>query len=913
MQVRLAPGRRPPFAPERPRVQDACMNMQAGARGAADRGRRYGWILALGFVALAVVASGVALLRIRHYLIEQTLSRLHSINNWAVRSLDRQFARMIEQAGVVARDAEHQALLLQTLSGRAGREARFALRRHLAEDVFPLGYRDMLLLDAHGRIALAMRRALEGEMPPEGVRPFVREALRGEALVSHPFVRDGRMRIWLLQPVRDGRGTVVGALALERTAHDYFGETAALARFGTSAGTYLVDREGRLLTASRFESQLRRAGVLAPGQSSILNLVVRDPGRNLLEEGRGGAKGAHPSAWPPTFAVAHLLPVPGRPAIHESPEPYRDYRGVPVFGAWQWDEAHRLGVITEIDADEALAAWRYARDTVLAMLVLLVVAGLAGARHYGRMRRRLAAESARLRDLLMNATAEGIYGVDTEGRCIFINAAGVAMLGYDSAAELLGRNMHEAMHHTRPDGSPYPEQACRIFRSFRERTRVHCRDEVFWRKDGTSFPVEYRARPVFDENGAMIGGVVTFLDISELLAAEREREKMERQVQHAQRLESLGVLAGGIAHDFNNILAAIMGNAALARMRVTEAPLEARERLDRIEASCEQAATLCRQMLAYSGKGRFVVRPVNLSRLVEEITHLLEVSLGKSVVVKYQLAENLPPVEADEAQIQQVIMNLVTNANEAIGARSGVISTSTGVMHADEDYLRDCHGDAPQPGRYAWLEVSDTGCGMDRETMERIFDPFFTTKSTGRGLGMSAVLGIVRGHKGALKVYSEPGRGTTFKLLLPAMEQEEARDGAEAAARADDWRGRGTVLVVDDEETVRETTALMLEELGFSTIMARDGRDALEIFRRRHGEIDVVLMDLTMPGMSGEECFREMRRVDAGVRVVLTSGYNEQDAIQHFTGKGLAGFVQKPATMDKLRAAMRAALEDGDA
>ncbi len=880
-------------------------------RKAEARGRRYGWLLALGFLALAAAASYVALSQIKRHLIGETFSQLHAVNNWAARSLDRQTTRMIEQAGVLARDAEHQALMARTLSGHASRDDRFALRRHLAEDVFPLGYRDVLLLDARGRIALAMRRSLEGKRPPAGAMPFVREALRGEALVSHPFARDGQVRMWLVQPVRDGRGAVVGALALELAARDHFGKMASLGRFGFSAETYLVDREGRFLTASRFEEQLRRIGLLKPGQSSVLNMVARDPGRNLVEEGSEAAD-AHPDAWPLTFAAAHLLPAPGQPAMHESPSAYRDYRGVPVFGVWQWDEAHRLGVITEIDVDEALAVWRFARNVVLAMLGILMAAGLAGARYYGRLRRRLAAESGRVRDLLMNSTAEGIYGVDTGGRCTFINAAGVDMLGYDSADELLGRNLHDTIHHTKADGTPYPEEECRIFRCFREKTRVHCRDELFWRKDGSSFAVEYRAHPVFDEHGELTGGVVTFSDISELLEAEKEREKMERQVQHTQRLESLGVLAGGIAHDFNNILAAIMGNAALARMRVAEAPLEAKEKLERIEASCERAATLCRQMLAYSGKGKFVVKPVNMSGLVEEITHLLEVSLDKSVVVKFQLAENLPAVEADEAQIQQVIMNLVTNANDAIGGKSGVISISTGIMSAGEDYLRDCYGDNPKPGRYVWLEVSDTGCGMDRETIDRIFDPFFTTKFTGRGLGMSAVLGIVRGHKGALKVYSEVGRGTTFKLLLPAMEQE-AQAGAGAAAGADDWQGQGTVLVVDDEETVRETTAMMLEDLGFSTITARDGVEALEIFRRRHGEIDAVLMDLTMPRMGGEECFREMRQVDANVRVVLTSGYNEQDAIQHFTGKRLAGFVQKPATMDKLRAAMRAALEGGDA
>ncbi|RMG90495.1 MAG: response regulator, partial [Zetaproteobacteria bacterium] len=377
------------------------------------------------------------------------------------------------------------------------------------------------------------------------------------------------------------------------------------------------------------------------------------------------------------------------------------------------------------------------------------------------------------------------------------------------------------------------------------------------------------------------------------------KEKQEQEkLEHVQRLESLGVLAGGIAHDFNNLLTAIMGHAALARMKAK--PLDpVIENLAAIEQTSQRAADLCKQMLAYSGKGRFVVQPVNLSEMVAEMTRLLEVSIHKGVVLRYELAENLPAIEADVAQMQQVIMNLVINANEAIGERSGNIMIATGMMQADADYLKSVYvEEGLAPGRYVYLEVSDTGCGMDEETQRRLFEPFFTTKFTGRGLGMSAILGIVRGHHGAIKVYSEKGKGTTFKVLFPAAQSGAVSLKESQAVKAP--KGEGMVLVVDDEDTVREIAAMMLEEAGYTVLQAADGLEAVEKVRELGDAIDCVLLDMTMPHMGGEEAFTEMRRICPDIRVVLCSGYNQQTATQRFAGKGLAGFIQKPYTAKTL-------------
>ena len=397
-------------------------------------------------------------------------------------------------------------------------------------------------------------------------------------------------------------------------------------------------------------------------------------------------------------------------------------------------------------------------------------------------------------------------------------------------------------------------------------------------------------------------------DASEEKRLEQEKRRIEEQMLHVQKLESLGVLAGGIAHDFNNILMAVLGNADLALMRLAPASA-ARENVLRIEQAARQAAELARQMLAYSGKGRFVVETLDINDVIAEMTHMLDVSVSKKAILRYNLARNLPAIEADATQLRQVIMNLVINASEAIGEQSGLITISTGAMECDRAYLSETWIDEGlSEGLYVFLEIADTGCGMERETVSKIFEPFFTTKFTGRGLGMAAVLGIVRGHKGAIKLYSECGKGTDFKILLPAAGRAFTRQ-TEAAPHTETWQTTGTVLLVDDEGTIRELGTEMLQELGFDVLTAGNGREALEIFNPKKDEIACVILDLTMPRMDGEETFRELRRIKPDVRVVLSSGYNEQEVTQKFIGKGLAGFIQKPYRMAELGRKLREVIE----
>jgi CheY-like chemotaxis protein len=371
-------------------------------------------------------------------------------------------------------------------------------------------------------------------------------------------------------------------------------------------------------------------------------------------------------------------------------------------------------------------------------------------------------------------------------------------------------------------------------------------------------------------------------------------------LRRAAKEESLTVLAGGVAHDFNNLLAAILGHASLALKQLPDGS-PARRHVEKAASAVERAADLTRQMLAYSGRGHFVVRPTDLNALVRENLPLLEVAVPKSVRLEAALDADLPLVDADVGQLQQVLMNLVINAGEAIGERGGTVSVATGVrpVAASDRALWRASGHPLAPGRYVSLEVRDDGPGMDAETVDRIFEPFFTTKFTGRGLGLAAVLGVVRGHRGALSVHSVPGQGTIFRILLAPGGRAASADAPRAAAPAG---AKLCVLLIDDEEIVRDMVGQVLEHKKIRVLSAENGAAGLAVFRERHERIDVVLLDLSMPGLSGEETFRRLRDVDPGVRVILSSGYDRDEARGRFGAGSPDGFIQKPYRPEQLLA-----------
>lgn len=384
--------------------------------------------------------------------------------------------------------------------------------------------------------------------------------------------------------------------------------------------------------------------------------------------------------------------------------------------------------------------------------------------------------------------------------------------------------------------------------------------------------------------------------------AERDAALLEQRLQETQKLESLGLLAGGVAHDFNNLLVGILGNASLVFDELADRP-DARARVGQLVRASRRAADLTKQLLAYSGKGRFVIETIDSSSLVRELSDLIRTSLPPRAALQLHLPERGPSVHGDATQLRQVVLNLITNASDALGPDGGTIRVSTRSVTHDAESLQRSYGSAGlAPGRYVHIEVADTGVGMDRETQAQMFEPFFTTKESGHGLGLAATLGIVRGHGGIVKVYSESGEGTTVQVLLPESPDEvpEGDDSRTPAYAVEPEAPLRRVLVVDDEEIVRSLARAVLERSGHTVVEAVDGEDAVTKFRDAPDDIALVLLDMTMPRMTGVECLRELRAIRPDLPVLLSSGYNEQDAIAQVAGRGLAGFLQKPYTAAEL-------------
>ncbi len=420
---------------------------------------------------------------------------------------------------------------------------------------------------------------------------------------------------------------------------------------------------------------------------------------------------------------------------------------------------------------------------------------------------------------------------------------------------------------------------------------LHCR----W--NGTPFYAEVALNKVSIAGEDFLQSIVR--DISDRRRAEEERLEFEKGVQHAQKLESLGVLAGGIAHDFNNLLVGILGNADLA-LRDLSPSSSTHANIVQIEKAAMRASDLSRQMLAYSGKGKFIIEVLSLNDVVEEMAYLLRTSISKNIVLSYNLAEELPSIKADTSQISQIVMNLITNASEAIGKKSGVIRLDTGIMEFDgsgmpEEYITQ----ETLKGTYAFIEVSDTGCGMSQETIAGMFDPFYTTKFFGRGLGLSAVIGIVRGHRGAIRVSSEPGKGSKILIAFPAC--TDSTDSAPEEFRSySKLIARGTVLLVDDDETVLSVGREMLETLGISVLTAVGGQEALDLFTENRQQIVCVVLDLTMPDMDGKETCSKLKGIDPAIPVIISSGYSRKDVEKQFGDSGISGFLPKPYRLSDL-------------
>jgi PAS domain S-box-containing protein len=484
--------------------------------------------------------------------------------------------------------------------------------------------------------------------------------------------------------------------------------------------------------------------------------------------------------------------------------------------------------------------------------------------------------SAQLRSIV-ESSEDAIISKDLTGNIQSWNRGAEQLYGY-AAEEAIGKPMSLVV----PPDRRHEED--NIIERVRQGAPVKHFETVRVRKDGKHIDVSLTISSIHNPRGEIVGASHIARDIG-------ERKELEEQMRQAQKLESLGVLAGGLAHDFNNLLTGVLGNASLVQDDLDPSH-PSYPRIQEIIRASERAAALVKQMLAYAGKGRFVVQRLNLSNQIEEILPLIRSSLAPGVQLELRMDPVLPVVEADPAQMQQLVMNLAVNAAEAVGQSAGRVTISTASRRADSELQ-------------VVLTVADNGCGMDEATKERIFDPFFTTKFTGRGLGLAAVLGIIRAHRGSISVESRPGEGSMFTVLLPSCASADWVESREPQA---DLRGHGAILVVDDEELVRNMARFSLQRYGYSVETAADGPAALEIFSARPNDFDAVLLDLTTPQTDGEEALRAVRQIRTNVPILLSSGFNEAEAVKRFGDAGIAGYVQKPYTATTLARKLKQAL-----
>ncbi len=513
-------------------------------------------------------------------------------------------------------------------------------------------------------------------------------------------------------------------------------------------------------------------------------------------------------------------------------------------------------------------------------------------------------ENELLYHTLTEATNTGYVLVDSAAVVLDVNDEYVRLTGRKSHTDVKGHCVSEWIA---------PEDLDRFIADMPrllEMGQARNYEVQFRTPEGELVPVEVNAKVRHDEDGPQI--LAFCRSLAPRRRAEAERNEIERRLLESQKLESLGVLSGGIAHDFNNLLTAVIGNVCLAAIEVGGSNRVLEDHLLQIETAATRASDLCKQLLAYSGRGRFVLEKLDLNSIIRELSNLLGFSLSKKASLKFHLEPALPLILGDPTQVRQILMNLVINASEAIGDADGSIEVRTGVMSASSEFLSGAGVGADLPeAEYVCLEIADTGSGMSAEVQTRIFEPFFTTKFVGRGLGLAATLGIVRSHRGALRVDSLAGKGTTFRVLFPKVH------GATVAALPPQdqgkWRGEGIVLIVDDEEIVRATAAAMLKALGFDAVLAEDGMVGVERYEevlRSGGRFTFVLLDCHMPRKNGAETLTELMRLDPAARVLMMSGYNEQDMLSR-APCGPAGFMEKPFRMETVRQKVREVVEAG--
>lgn len=738
---------------------------------------------------------------------------------------------------------------------------------------------------------------------------------------------DGRPMVYLAGPLYL-RDTLQGVLVIESMVDNIFSSISDYTGLGETGETILAKRndngDALFLMPTRFDP--RAALRLVVSKDKVNRPIIR------IFEG-----------------------------IHEEPTDAVDYRGIPVLAATRYVEETDWGIVVKIDRKEAFAPLRQMRNLLVLVVVATIIivmlislyfartitlpiikltevakriargqeAGLAEETFPGEIgvlakafntmtdnlittHRNLENKVKQLREreerisLLLNSTAEGIYGLDKDGCCTFCNPSCLRLLGYTDEHDLLGRHMHPLIHHTREDGTEYPLAECRISQGLQLKGGVHGENELFWRRDGTCFWIEYWSYPVIKDN-EVVETVVTFIDISERRATEEDREKLNAHLQQAQKMEAVGTLASGIAHDFNNILSAILGYTELAQLKL---PPESEIGKDLVEVfrAGNRARDLVKQILTFSRQAKYERRPLQIHLIVKETLKLLRASIPTTIEIRTKIDPKSGTVLADPTQIHQVLMNLCTNAYQAMRETGGVLAIELSHLKiSPED--KKVAGLQLTPGSYVKLQVSDTGCGMEKSLMERIFEPYFTTKEKGEGTGMGLALvhGIIKDHDGHITVYSEPGKGSIFCVYLPRVETSPVDSeivNGEALPR-----GNERVLVIDDERIIAQMTQRLLEKLGYQVTATTSSAEALRYFQSQPDSIDLVITDMTMPHITGAQLAQKLLAIKPDIPIILCTGFSDLINEKKAKAIGIREYIMKPVVIQELAQVVRKALD----
>lgn len=698
---------------------------------------------------------------------------------------------------------------------------------------------------------------------PDGECPYLEvfEDGRPVRVIHRHYTKQGEEMMAELTacPLKDGEGKVTRMLEVLRditAAHRLHEENRQALDFlasvleGIGEGVVVVDRDYRILTANK--GYLHQVGMK-----------------------RDDVIGRH------CYAVSHHFDSHCMDNGHDCPVRSVFETGEPAYA-----------MHTHLDSDEKkvfVEAHAYPiKDS--AGNVIRAIETLNDVTERVLLEQKVRESEGKYRDLYDNAP-DGYYSIDENGIIAEVNSTFLAMLGYERE-EVVGKKYAKDLL-----SAESASECAALFQNLRRGEGINNIELTMIRKDGVMLPVMLNATAVMDKDGRFLMSRSVIRDITDRKKMDEEKKRLQEQLFQSQKLEALGTLAGGIAHDFNNLLASIMGYSSLAKIELGEGHPVYRL-VDIIEKASVRASELTQQLLAFAKGGKYDARPNDVNAIVHEVGRLLERTIEKNIEIELDTSPDLRPAICDAGQIQQAVLNICINARDAM-PNGGVLTVKTKNISLDQEELK-AYADV-KPGEYVMVSIADTGMGMDKDVREHIFDPFFTTKEQGTGLGLSLVYGIVKKHGGFIQVYSEPGRGSEFRIYLPActafetcIEQEE---------KTEFRRGSGLVLVVDDEPMVKDLAREILARQGYSVLTASDGYEAVALYKEHAKESAVVLLDMVMPGMDGREVFRRIKAVDPGAKVIVSSGYSHDRDADYLLEHGAIGFVQKPYRMaDLLRA-----------